>query len=230
MSSLSSGNSTGPKEILGRPFAQYARPEADFRAYFPLGTDRLLAAKVAVGAGIPYGNSEVLPYLKQFYTGGPVSLRGFGLRTLGPGNYQQESVSDEIGFVDQTGDMLLEGSIEFRFPIAGYLKGGLFVDAGNVWLLPTNPDVMLSDQEKIRRDEGVFSFSRFPSQIAVDAGIGFRFDVEFFVLRFDLAFPLRKPFLPAGERWVFKDMRPLNWNWLNNRENAILNIAIGYPF
>ncbi|MDB4285697.1 BamA/TamA family outer membrane protein [bacterium] len=228
--SLIEQNTSRPKEILGRPFAQYSRPEADFRAYLPLGNDQLVAGKIAVGAGIPYGNSEVLPYLKQFYIGGPISLRGFGLRTLGPGSYQQESAGDEIGFVDQTGDMLIEGSLEYRFPIAGYLKGGLFVDAGNVWLLPTNSDITPSDQEKTRREEGLFNLSRFPSQIAVGAGIGFRFDVDFFVLRFDLAFPLRKPFLPEGERWVIRNMRPTNWGWLNNRENAILNIAIGYPF
>ncbi len=220
----------GPYKIFGRPFAQYSRFELDYRFYWKVAKQQTLAARFAGGVGVPYGNSEVLPYLKQFFTGGPVGLRAFRLRTLGPGSFQPEARQDELGFVDQTGDILLESTLEYRFPIYSYVKGALFTDVGNIWLLPGASPPPSSEVEARRQAEGVFSWDTFGRQLAVGAGVGLRLDVDFFVLRLDLAFPLHKPFLPRGERWVVDKMQPFYWPWLSDSDNAVLNLAIGYPF
>ena len=107
---------------------------------------------------------------------------------------------------------------EYRFNIYKYFKGALFVDAGNVWLQKSNPSTLGSP----------FAFSSFMNELAVGAGFGLRVDVSFFILRFDLAMPLRKPWLEENQRWVINQIKPTAPAWRN--ENLMLNIAIGYPF
>jgi len=216
--------------VLGRPFAQFSRLELDYRSYVRLGKEQTLIGRLSGGVGVPYGNSQVLPYLKQFFIGGPVSLRAFGLRTVGPGAFRAAERQDEIGFVDQTGDMLIEANLEYRFPMISYLKGALFADAGNVWLLPISGDQDLGPSEALRREQGVFEVDQFLNQTAIGAGFGLRLDVDFFVLRLDVAAPLRRPDRPAGERWVLDEMQPFHWPWLSDRDNVRLVLAIGYPF
>jgi outer membrane protein assembly factor BamA len=116
--------------------------------------------------------------------------------------------------VDQVGDIRLEANLEDRFPIAGYVKGAFFADAGNVWLLRDDP----------QRPGGKFEWSKVLDEMALGAGFGVRVDVEIIVLRIDLAMPLRRPDLSTGDRWTFDDLDP------QVQDNAILNIAIGYPF
>ncbi len=223
-----------PYRLLGRPFAQYARLELDYRAFFPLTRNQKLAFRFLGGVGVPYGNAQVLPYLKQFFTGGPVSLRAFGLRQVGPGSFRPRgdtgSGGDELTFVDQTGALLLEGSAEYRFPIYSYLKGAAFVDAGNVWLLPGNEGTGQPGREQRRIDEGTFALDSALSELAIGAGVGLRLDVDFFVLRVDVATPLRNPGFSPGQRWTFSRMRWLDPDWLLDRNNLRLNVAIGYPF
>ena len=117
-------------------------------------------------------------------------------------------------FIDQRADMKLEASAEYRFDIIGFLKGAAFVDAGNIWLIRTDST----------RLGGEFRKDEFLKQLAVGTGLGLRFDFNFFVLRFDLAFPLRKP----KERWVIDEIDFGDPRWRS--DNLILNIAIGYPF
>ena len=107
---------------------------------------------------------------------------------------------------------------EYRFGIYRFFKGALFVDAGNVWLQKSNPTNLGSP----------FLFSKFMNEVAVGAGVGLRVDVSFFILRFDLAFPLRKPWLEENHRWVADQINFGNSAW--RRENLVLNVAIGYPF
>ena len=114
--------------------------------------------------------------------------------------------------------MKIETNVEFRFGIYHMLKGAFFLDAGNVWLLESRNNI----------PGGKFRWNRFPGEMAVGTGFGLRFDASFFVLRLDLGFPLRKPWLPAGNRWVFKNIKPSSAVW--RRDNLVLNIAIGYPF
>ena len=116
------------------------------------------------------------------------------------------------------GDVKLEMNAEYRFTIYRFLKGAIFADAGNIWLLKSNPST----------PGGQFSWSRFYEEIAVGAGIGLRIDVSFFIIRFDLAIPLRKPWLEKNHRWIINQIDFGSPTWRS--ENLILNVAIGYPF
>jgi len=168
------------------------------------------------GFARPYGNSSVLPYTRQFFSGGPSSIRAFNINSVGPGTYNQNN--DTIGFLQLGGDVKLELNAEYRFGIYRFFKGALFIDAGNVWRLISNPDALGNP----------FSSSRILKDIAVGAGVGLRVDVSFFVLRFDLATPLRKPWLEQTNKWVINEINPGSSAW--RKDNLILNVAIGYPF
>lgn len=204
-------------QLFGMAYSQFVRLRNDFRYFVKVGNQRQLAMRLQAAAGLPYGNSTTMPYVKQFFVGGTNSVRAFRARTVGPGIYQPADTIAGL-FVDQAGDIKLEATIEYRFPIYSYFKGALFVDAGNIWLV--------NDDEQ--RPGGQFKINEFYRELAIGAGAGFRVDVEFFVIRFDLAMPLRKPYMPDNEKWVIGDFDPGSRNW--RRENLILNIAIGYPF
>jgi outer membrane protein assembly factor BamA len=167
----------------------------------------------------PYDNSTTIPFVKQFYSGGTNSLRGFRARSVGPGTYSPETdpnqdYADDNLQVDQVGDIKFESNIEYRFPIAGAMKGALFTDVGNVWLWNEDP----------QRPGGQFHLDQMMQELAVAAGFGLRYDPQIIVVRLDLGAPLRRPDLPEGDRWVFDDQYPQLF------DNVILNIAIGYPF
>ncbi|HMJ71610.1 MAG TPA: BamA/TamA family outer membrane protein [Cyclobacteriaceae bacterium] len=211
----------GEKQFFGLPYSQYVRGDIDFRYYYKINKHSKLATRVIAGLGHAYGNSSTMPYIKQFASGGSNSVRAFPARSLGPGSYNvrlDTTIKSRTFFVDQRGDIKLEGSVEYRFDIIRSFKGALFADAGNIWLRDVDP----------KRPGSEFDRDTFISQLAVGTGAGIRFDLNFFVLRLDLAFPLRKPFLPAGDRWTFDDIDFGSKDW--RRQNLILNIAIGYPF
>ena len=153
----------------------------------------------------------------QYYVGGTYSIRAFMARSLGPGSYAPPDSVSNIN-VDQTGDIKLESSLEYRFGIYKFFKGALFVDAGNIWLVNDDP----------QRPGGKFDFNTFYKEIAMGSGIGFRFDFNYILIRFDLAFPLYKPYLPEGDRWAFDKIDFGSRSW--RHENIMWNIAIGYPF
>lgn len=199
-------NEEGYYTLLNIRYAQYIRTDLDFRYYFILNENNTIATRAIFGVGIPYGNSDALPFEKGFYGGGANGMRAWEFRSLGPGAY----VSDDANF-DRMGDMKIEANIEYRFPIYKFFKSALFVDAGNVWLLNDNQSF----------PEGNFKFNSFLSEIAMDAGLGLRFDFGFFIFRIDGAVPLRNPALPKGDRWSFNEIsfRRINWNF-----------GIGYPF
>ncbi|PIY13075.1 MAG: hypothetical protein COZ18_00615 [Flexibacter sp. CG_4_10_14_3_um_filter_32_15] len=213
--------STGeePFTIFSEPYAQYARADIDFRYYLNFNTEthHKIATRFIAGVGVPYGNADVLPYTKQFFAGGTNSIRAFQARSIGPGSYISKDSTSGL-FYDQTGDMRLEANIEYRFPIYSVFKGAVFADAGNVWLVKNDPN----------RKGGLFNSSNFINDIAVGVGAGLRVDVTFFVLRFDVAFPLSKPRLPENGRWVASQIKIRDRDW--RRQNLVLNIAIGYPF
>jgi outer membrane protein assembly factor BamA len=217
------GNSKtdAPDEILGIPFSQYLKVDHDFRQYFPLRKG-MLAGRLFFGTGFPYGNAEVMPYIKQYFIGGASSVRAFRIRTLGPGSFESKIDTDGSNFVDQTGDIKLEMNLEYRFGIFSYLKGALFVDAGNVWLIRGDAD------ESTPEADGLFKFNTFYNEIAVGTGFGMRIDFEVAVIRFDWAFPIRKPTLTSDKQWLFSEFDFLNKDW--RKQNLVWNIAIGYPF
>ena len=204
-------------EVLIRnvPFAQYIKLEGDARFYRKLGLYSTWANRIIVGIGIPYGNSVQIPFIKQFFVGGNNSLRGFRSRSVGPGTYRYPGTANF--FPDETGDIKLELNTEFRMRISGPLYGAIFIDAGNVWLM--------NDSSYTHKPGGEFS-GKFLSQLAVDAGFGFRFDITLFVIRFDVGFPMRKPW--EQNPWVINQLQ-LNKREFR-RENIVYNIGIGYPF
>lgn len=202
--------------VLGVAFSQFIKMEHDFRHYLKLSEKTQLATRFVAGIGMPYGNSTELPFIRQFFIGGANSIRAFRARSIGPGTFRPEVDASDF-LPDQSGDIKLEMSTEYRAKLFSIVHGALFVDAGNIWLWNDDPD----------KPGGKFS-KDFLSEMAVGTGAGLRFDLSFLVLRFDLAFPLRKPYLPESERWVIKDIDFGSKYW--RRENLVFNIAIGYPF
>ncbi len=205
-----------PSKIAGSIYSQFAKLSIDGRAYYNFKNKNKLVFRIFSGIGKPYGNSSTLPYVKQFFSGGPNSIRAFPINSVGPGTFHQNEYN--TGFLQLGGDVKLETNAEFRFNIFRLFKGALFTDAGNIWVLKSDP------ANAIR----ALSVSNFYNEIAVGAGIGLRIDVSFFVLRFDLATPLRKPWLEENHRWVTNRIALGSSSWRS--ENLILNVAIGYPF
>lgn len=209
-------SSENPSKVVGSIYSQYAKLSIDGRSYFNFRDKNKLAMRVFAGVAQPFGNSSVMPYTKQFFSGGPNSIRAFQINSVGPGTYFQDT--GKRGFLQMGGDVKLEANAEYRFGIYSFFKGALFVDAGNVWLLKSNP----------ANTGSPFMFSKFMNQMAVGTGVGLRIDVSFFILRFDLAMPLRKPWLEENNRWVTNDINFVSSAWRN--DNLVLNVAIGYPF
>jgi len=172
-----------------------------------------------MGFGVPYGNSVQVPYVKQFFIGGNNSLRGFRSRSVGPGTYFPVTYSGQHSTVipDQTGDIKLEMNTEFRPHISGPLYGAIFLEGGNIWLK--------SDTVYTHKPGSQFS-AKFLTQLAVDAGVGLRLDITLFVIRFDVAFPLRKPWVIPPS--VLRDIQFTDPTW--RKQNLVYNLAIGYPF
>jgi len=209
-------SSDKPLKVAGSVYSQYARLSMDGRGYYNFRNKNKMIIRLFMGVAVPYGNALVLPYTKQFFSGGPNSIRAFQINSVGPGTFRQQA--NQSGFLQLGGDIKLEMNTEFRFTIYRFFKGALFTDAGNVWLLKSNPATTGTP----------FVFSGFAQEIAVGAGVGIRLDVSFFVLRFDLAAPLRKPWLEEKNNWVIDEISLGNAGW--RRDNLILNVAIGYPF
>ncbi|WP_282074601.1 BamA/TamA family outer membrane protein [Maribacter aquivivus] len=223
MLSLASG---GSNTIFGSEYAQYAKVDADLRLYLRWEKERTLVSRLYAGWGVPYGNSSTLPFVKQFYSGGPYSIRAFDIRSLGPGNFYPDSDDDTTDYYDQSGNLKLEANVEYRFPLFSYLKGAFFVDAGNVWLTGDYSD-LLDDESISTSSEALFTDGKFEkdwlSEVAAGVGFGVRLDIQSFVIRLDLASPLRIPYLEKNKRW--------NAPFFGNADNNMtLNFAIGYPF
>jgi outer membrane protein assembly factor BamA len=196
-----------PYTILHSIYSQYAKITTDFR-YYRNARNKSLVIRLYAGIGLPYGNSTVLPYVEQFFSGGAYSIRGFTARYLGPGSYFEE----KSGYIDQSGDVKLEGNLEYRFGLSKIIKGALFIETGNIWLI----------NEDEQRPGAKFDIHSFYDQLAVGTGFGLRFDFNFFVLRTDLGFPLRTPYKTEGKNWLTGTGEILS--------NGLFYLAIGYPF
>ncbi|RDC56061.1 hypothetical protein DU508_10550 [Pedobacter chinensis] len=208
-------NDQGQKTLFNVPLTQFIRLEADLRDYYKIKRNLTWANRLNIGYGYAYGNSPSLPFVRQFFAGGSNDIRAFPARTLGPGTYK---VPDDAVFADQGGDIKLMLNSELRFKLVSILYGALFVDAGNIWLRKEDP----------LRPGSEFKFKNTFNELAVGTGAGLRVDATIFVIRLDVAFPVRKPYLPEGQRWVFDDIAFGNKDW--RRQNLIFNIGIGYPF
>ena len=209
--------STHQRNILGAPFSQYVKTQADLRYYYALNAKARLANRLLIGLGIPYGNSSQLPYIKQYFIGGNNSLRAFRSRSIGPGTYRDPKSDNLTFFPDQSGDIKLEMNTELRYKIYRMLEGALFIDMGNIWMY--NKDTL--------RPGAQFS-KHFLSELAIGTGVGLRVNLTILLLRIDLGMPLREPWLPAGQRWVINQIDFGNKQW--RRNNLVFNLGIGYPF
>lgn len=195
-----------PKEILGVPFSQFVKLQADFRLYHKLSKNSEIASRLIAGGAYAYGNSTSIPFIKQFFIGGTNSIRAFRARSIGPGS---SVPNNNAAFLpDQSGDIKLEFSTEYRAKLYSFVNGAVFLDAGNIW---TRNDA----------DESKNFSKRFLDEIAVGTGVGLRFDFSFLVLRTDFAVPLRLPYGPSSERWILDKI---------NLKSGVFNLAIGYPF
>lgn len=204
------------KKIFGIPFSQYVKIENDFRFYHKFTEKSSLATRFIGGIAYPYGNSEFIPFSKQFFSGGSNSIRAFRARTLGPGSFDPRTLEPGTYF-DQSGDIKLELNAEYRANLYKFLNAAVFVDVGNIWLLHDDKD----------RPGAKFS-KDFLNEIAVGAGVGLRLDFSILILRLDLAMPLRVPYYQKGDRWAFDKINFGDSSW--RKDNLVLNIAIGYPF
>lgn len=239
-SSLTNKDKNKPYKLSKIPFAQYIRLEAEPKYFFNFKRGQALGLRFFGGIGIPYGNSyydnsRILPYVKQFYAGGPNSLRAWQFRQIGPGGYNFHNTN--VSQLDQTGDIRLELNAEYRFNIYKYFKAALFSDAGNIWLIKKDEN----------RPNAEFNVKRFGKELAWDAGIGMRLDLSFFIIRFDVGVPLHDPSFDKGHRWIgqiIKDRKDyietqrelepsLSKKYIRKNDLGNLlgfNIAIGYPF
>lgn len=196
-------------KIFGIQFAQYVKGEFDYTFTRNFNSRNAMAVHVGLGLAYPYGNSSMIPFEKRFYAGGANGVRGWGVRTLGPGSYDSKnSVSD---FINQCGDISLDFSIEYRAKLFWVFEGALFVDAGNIWTI--------KDYET--QPGGVFKFNKFYKQIAAAYGAGLRMDFTYFLLRFDLGFKAVNPAMNQ-ERWPIIHPR---WGRDTN-----FHFSVGYPF
>lgn len=199
---------TGKYTLFGLRFAQYFRTDWDLRFYKPITARQRMVYRTAFGIGVPYGNSISLPFEKGFFAGGANGMRGWPVRSLGPGEY----ISQSKDVLENVGDLWFEANAEYRFPLYSFLNGAMFVDVGNVWLLDENTDF----------PGGRFSWKRSIKSLAANIGAGFRFDFSIFVFRIDGGIRLYDPGRLADDRY-FKfgsfQMRDINWNF-----------GIGYPF
>lgn len=198
------------KKLLGTPFAQFLKLTSEVRALFKVGEKQHIAARLMGGVLWSYGNQTIAPYSEQFYIGGANSLRAFTVRSLGPGTYNPGE-NTKYGYLDQTGDIKLEANVEYRFPIFGDLYGATFLDAGNVWL-------MRKDES---RPGGELTLKNFAKSIALNTGVGIRYDLTFLVIRLDMGIALHVPYETGKSGY---------YNIPKFKDGLGLHFAIGYPF
>lgn len=231
-------NEDGEKTVFGVPYLQYAKIETDLRWYRHLGGDRQLVLRLNPGIAIPYGNnSSLMIFEKSFFGGGMNGIRAWQARTLGPGNYNRAVLDPDLRLnlrnLDQLGELKLEANAEYRFKLmnnlfGAKLKGATFVDIGNIWRINENE----------LNPGGAFYFDTFLNQIAIGAGFGLRFDLDYFVMRLDAGIKVRDPQFQGGEQWVISELfnaREFKQNYrlthAPDRYNFIqYNFGIGLPF
>ena len=201
-------NSNGEYAILGIPYAQYLKGEFDFAKNIRIDYRNSFAFHAGVGIAVPYGNAKTIPFEKQYFSGGANSVRGWSVRDLGPGSFAGNG-----NLLDQSGDIKLDASIEYRSKLFWKFQGAVFIDAGNIWTI----------RSYANQPGGGFKFDRFYKQIAVAYGLGLRLDLDFFILRFDggmkavnPAYETRKEHFPIIHPKFSRDFA--------------FHFAVGYPF
>ena len=196
--------------IANIPFAQYIKGDFDFAQNWNIDNRNSLVFHIGMGIAYPYGNSKVLPFEKRYFSGGPNSVRGWSVRSLGPGNYR--GVEGKMNYINHTGDIKLDLNIEYRTHLFWKFNGAAFIDAGNIWNI----------HEYEGQEEGTFRFNRFYKQLAVAYGFGIRFDLDYLILRFDGGMKAVNPMYEGKDKLSF--IKP------NFNRDFTFHFAVGYPF
>ena len=200
----------GSYKALGIRYSQFVKADADYAFTHYFDRRQSIAFHVGAGIAIPYGNSDVLPFEKRFYSGGANSVRGWGVRTLGPGSYN--NMNDSLGyFYFQCGDIRFDINLEYRAKLFWVVELGLFLDAGNIWTI----------KDYDNQQGGVFKFNKFYEQIAAAYGVGIRLDFKYFLVRVDMGMKAHDP-ASGKEHWPL-----LHPNFKNDSE---FHFSVGYPF
>ncbi|QGY43100.1 BamA/TamA family outer membrane protein [Maribellus comscasis] len=195
--------------IFSTRFAQYVKSDVEFRYGYTIDKYNTLVARAFLGAGVPYGNFDVLPFEKKYFTGGANGIRAWQVRSLGPGTYKAQ----EGTYPNQSSDIKLEANLEYRFKLISFIEGALFLDAGNIWAI----------NKKDNREGALFEFDKFYKQLAFGTGTGLRFDFNYFIFRLDLGMKLRQPSDSFTDGWIIG-------NRSYKADDFNLSFAIGYPF
>lgn len=195
--------------ILNTRFAQYVKSDVEFRYGYTIDKYNTLVARAFFGVGVPYGNFDVLPFEKKYFTGGANGIRAWQVRSLGPGTYKEP----EGEYPNQSSDIKLEANVEYRFKLISFVEGALFFDMGNIWAI----------NKKDNREGALFEFDKFYKQLAFGTGTGLRFDFNYFIFRLDLGMKLREPSNQFNDGWIIG-------NRSYTADDLNLSFAIGYPF
>ena len=199
----------GCYKALGIRYSQYIKADADYAFTHYLDRRQSIAFHVGAGIAIPYGNSDVLPFEKRFYSGGANSVRGWGVRTLGPGSF--DSSKDLSKFIKQCGDIRFDINLEYRAKLFWVVELGLFIDAGNIWTIKDYED----------QQGGVFKWNKFYEQIAAAYGAGIRLDFKYFLVRVDMGMKAHNP-ASGQEKWPL--IHP------DFKRDSEFHFSVGYPF
>lgn len=198
----------GSYKINNTNIAQYAMFDIDFRYNNIANSKNKLVYRITTGIGYPYGNILSMPFVKQYTAGGASEIRAWQSGRLGPGTF-----TDTTWYPNQTANLKIVGNFEYRFHIVWMFEGAFFIDAGNIW----------STVKSEERDETKFKLNTFYKQIAVGSGLGLRVDVDFLIIRLDMALQVRDPAVRKFSGWA-----PFDGNL--SRNDYTLHIGIGYPF
>ena len=199
----------GSYKAMGIRYSQYFKADADYSFTHYFDHRQSVAFHVGAGVAVPYGNSDVLPFEKRFYSGGANSVRGWGVRTLGPGSY--DSNNNLSKFIYQCGDIRFDVNLEYRAKLFWVVELGLFMDAGNIWTIKNYED----------QPGGVFKFNKFYEQIAAAYGAGIRLDFKYFLMRVDMGMKAHNP-ASGQEHWPLLHPR--------FKRDSEFHFSVGYPF
>lgn len=209
-SAINSSRPIDGYSIFGIRYAQYYKCDMDYTYTFVFNEKNSLSLHIGAGVAVPYGNSEILPFEKRYFSGGANSVRGWSVRSLGPGTYQRKDPTSD--FMNQCGDVRLDLNVEYRSKLIWKLELAAFIDAGNIWTI----------KEYDAQPGGNFKFNRFYKELALAYGLGLRLDFDFFVLRLDLGMKAYNPAVTDKSKWVI--------SYQNFKRDAALHFAVGYPF
>lgn len=204
-------NSDGQYTLFNIAYAQYAKFDFDYSKIFRFDSRNQVVLHAGLGVAYPYGNSNILPFEKRYFSGGANSVRGWSVRELGPGKFR--GTDGNIDFINQTGDLRLDLNAEYRTHLFWKFDGAVFVDAGNIWTLRAYEE----------QPGGQFKVSEFYKQIAMAYGLGLRLNFDYFIIRMDMGM---KGVNPAYE--VSKEHYPILHPDFSR--DFTFHFAVGLPF